>query len=492
MRSRHPVLKKTVSFLASPDLRRKWDNLQMPGDGRYQPEELRAFLGYDNWASWLIIVEWFWMQTLAEIGVMPAKDAKLLTKERLFRLIGLITTSMQDWEEERNTKHDILALLNLMRKYLPKALRKWLHFCATSYDIINTAYALQAVMTYETVFWPKLREVDEVWRRQIAEYADTLQAGRTHLQTALPVTVGFWLAGLHSRFVDCAKEALFRAWQIPGKFSGAVGTYASQKVFADSREAEKILLEKMLGLPVAKISTQITPPEGMARYYFELVLLSGSMANLGEDVRLLQSSQFGELVTASSSSSAMPHKTANPIAAENDAGMHVSVIAESTKVMTTLVSDLQRDLRWSNVMRSYSAAMVYCFQQIKTTGRILKSLEVNAGRCRQNFDVAGKLVVAELLHLALQKSGYSDTHHFVNKVIAPSAAKSGNNLLTEIEQYMENYPGADNSAYISQLKDHWQPAKGEVAHYLEHPEEYIGYAREIATEELDNKLEALA
>ncbi|EKE25090.1 MAG: hypothetical protein ACD_5C00299G0003, partial [uncultured bacterium] len=29
-------------------------NLYMPGDGRYQPEELKAFLGYDQWVSWLI------------------------------------------------------------------------------------------------------------------------------------------------------------------------------------------------------------------------------------------------------------------------------------------------------------------------------------------------------------------------------------------------------------------------------------------------------
>ncbi|MEK7494363.1 MAG: hypothetical protein AAB615_00655, partial [Patescibacteria group bacterium] len=46
-------------------------NLQMPGDGRYQPEELRSFLGYDQQASWLILVEYEWLQVLCELGVIP-------------------------------------------------------------------------------------------------------------------------------------------------------------------------------------------------------------------------------------------------------------------------------------------------------------------------------------------------------------------------------------------------------------------------------------
>jgi len=63
----------------------------------------------------------------------------------------------------------------------------------------------------------------------------------------------------------------------------------------------------------------------------------------------------------------MPHKRANPVVAENNCGMHVDVMAEFMKVMMTLVSDLQRDLRWSCVMRSYSACMTYGYQQLINT-----------------------------------------------------------------------------------------------------------------------------
>lgn len=455
-------------------------NLQMPGDGRYQPDVLMPYLGYDQWARWLVIVEWFWMEALARSGAIPKKDIKgNMGKADFYQVLCHITTTKQD-KEEKNTKHDILALLNLMRKQLPAPLHKWLHFCGTSYDIINTAYALQAKETFGKIFWPKLKEVDELWRNRIAEYADTLQAGRTHLQTAIPITVGFWLAALHNRFVQTARRVRTLSRKIPGKFSGAVGTYASQRVLINGISAEDMLMN-ILGLPGSEISTQITPPEGMARFYFELVLLSGALANLGEDVRILQSSQFGELMSESSSSSAMPHKKGNPIVAENVAGMHETVKAEFQRVTGTLVSDLQRDLRGSSVMRGASAIMVYVYQQLLATERILKSMTIDKKQCGKNFAVASKFVVAELLHLALQMYGVPNTHHIVHKEVVPKAAKSSKNLYEVMVNYVGDYSGIPEDAW-HRLK------RSNIIPYLTSPEKYLGDAVEIARREAKNKL----
>lgn len=466
----------------------KGRNLQMPGDARYQPDPLKPYLGYDNWASWLIIVEWFWMVTLAKIGVMPENHARLLTTERLLRLIRRITTKIQDDREYgrdgshdgKGTKHDIIALLELMRQYLPKTLHRYLHMGATSYDIISTAYALQIHYTVNQAFCPMLCDVDKVWRYQIGQNAEVVQAGRTHLQTALPITVGFWLAGLHNRFVSSARRVIDLSLEVPGKFTGAVGTSSAQRVLFKSRKGEKVLME-LLGLPPAEISTQIAPPEGMARFYFELVLLSGALANLGEDVRILQSSQFSEIISASSTSSAMPHKMGNPIAAEQVAGMHTTVQAEFTKVMMNLVSDLGRDLRNSSPMRSYSAVMVYVFQQLKTTLRLLKSMKVDQNRCWENFGVHGKLVVAELLHLALMNQGYPETHAVLNENVVPAAMKSGNSLAIELDRFASE---SDND----ELMKAWQKVPAKIKAILSSPDTYLGDAVKIADNEYRNEL----
>lgn len=477
----HRLLKTVLNEDLPQAAKQKGRNLFMPGDGRYQPEELKPFLGYDMWASFLIIVEWFWLETLATIGVMPAGHAALLTRERLMRLLTRITTTKQD-AVEKLTKHDILALLQLMRQYLPKTLHKYLHLGATSYDIICTAYALILRLTFTQVFWPKLREVDHIWREKIKQYADVVQAGRTHLQTALPVTVGFWLANLHHQYIDSAQNAHKLALEVPGKFTGAVGTSAALKVMLNGQEKQaEATLMNFLELKPAEYSTQITPPQDTARFYFELVLLSGVLGNLGEDVRILQSSQFGEIISAGSSSSTMAHKKANPILAEQDCGMHVNVTAEFMKVALTLVSDLQRDLRWSSVMRSFSAAMVYSYQQITTTKRLLDSLAIDPVRIQDNFQKEAHLVMAELLHLCLQKQGYAGTHELVNKTIVPTAAQSGNNLAYEMVLHLQETPN-------KKLKRAWKLMSDSSLFLLRHPEEYIGNALELTRAEVENEL----
>ena len=255
-------IEEVIEFIAN--MKQGKRNWFMPGDGRYQPKELKPFLGYDQWAVWLAVVEWFWMQELASMKKIPARDAKLLTKERLFRMLDRITTTKQDLVE-KETKHDILALRQLVAQALPKGLNRWLHLGATSYDIISTGYALQAKAVFEAVFWPKLKEVDNVFLERIEENAEVLQAGRTHLQTALPVTVGFWLAGLHNRFIRNARKLKERSQKLEGKFSGAVGTYAAQKLILEiGSGAIECALMVHLGLKESEISTQIAPQIGRA------------------------------------------------------------------------------------------------------------------------------------------------------------------------------------------------------------------------------------
>lgn len=475
---------QALNFLSEVSLKKR--NLQMPGDGRYQPEKLKPYLGYDQWAGWLIIVEWFWMKVLAFIGEMPKRDAELLTEERLTRMLMSITTTKQD-AVEKITKHDILALLELMRKYLPKRLHRWLHLCATSYDIICTAYALQIKTVFRKVFLPEILELDKLWREKIAENSAVLQLGRTHLQTALPITVGFWLSGLHNRFYKCGMKAFDLSEKVPIKFSGAVGTYASQRVLLKSMAGEGELA-RALGLPAAEVSTQITPPEGAARFYHELVLLSGALANLGEDARILQSSQFGEITSESSTSSAMSHKDSNPIAAENIAGMHVSVVAEFSKIMLTLVSDLQRDLRWSNVMRSQSAIMVYTFQQILTAKRLLKGLKIKKRGCEDNFEKHGRYVTAELLHLIFQKEGLPNAHELVNKQIIPRAKEASADLNFLLDYYSYSDFPSDPAASEQAIKIWKRVRESEPALMLGTPRKYIGDAIKISEREAKNKL----
>lgn len=455
-------------------------NLQMPGIPRYQPADLRPYLGYDQEAGWRIIVSWFWLLALAKHGEIPEKEARLLKPALLKKLLVSITETEVAALEPRMGGHDIMALLALMREYLPKSLHRWLHETLTSYDVICTAYALQAKHTFLDVFEPKMKEVDELWRGHIATTQDVLQIGRTHLQDALPLTVGCWLSILHNRFVANAHEARRRVHEIPGKSSGAVGTSAALRALGIQGDPEAMLLE-MLGLPPAKPSTQITQPEGLEGFYHAIMLISAVLANLGDDVRHLQASAIAEVISASSTSSSMSHKGANPVAAEQMDGMHISVRCEYYKVVEVLNSTLQRTLVNSSVMRSFPVILVLTYQQFLSTQRVFNSLRVNEAQCWKNFQHAGKLVVAELLHLSLQTAGYPHAQEFVNQRVVPSALASGTNLREEMNAIVKQ-------STDKQLERIWRKLPKRVLRFLEHPDAYLGDAVEIARAETNNAL----
>jgi adenylosuccinate lyase len=476
----HVSINEAVAMLAN--MLPKGRNLQMSGDPHYQPEALRPYLGYDNRTGWLVLVEWFWMVTLAFFNIIPKEHAALLTPELLQKLLRIKMTDVTKIEREV-TRHDILALLRLMRRILPKELHRYLHFGCTSYDIICTAYALQAMYTFRNVLYPMSQGIDLLWRKHIATYEEQLQNGHTHLQIALPVTVGCWLTPLHSRFVKSVRRASRLSRKIPGKFSGAVGTSAAiRALFGDIPLEQKAL--EILTLPSPQRCTQVTQPEDLARFYYEITLVSAALANLGDDVRHLQMTEVGEVVSASSTSSTMSHKTSNPIAAEQVEGMHISVRCEDDKITQTLNSTLQRVLTGSNVMRSYSAVMVFTYQQFETTHRLLRTFAVDGKRCDRNFIEYGRLSVAELLHLALQWEGILDPHSLVNKKIVPRSRMSGQNLREEMDLYARR-------TRSKVLRDAWANVSADIKEQLQYPETYLGDAVSMAQAETRNELLAL-
>jgi len=461
-------------------------NLTMPGQSHYQPTLLPPYLGYDQWACYCALVEWVWLLTLGQHKIMPKGVAKLLTPA-LFRhiVLNLSTTAMTKLEREK-THHDIIALTELMSTLLPEPLRKWLHFGLTSYDVMCTAYAVQLRVAHKYAFAPLAREVDEVWRERIAEYASAPRLGLTHLQAAIPVTVGSWLGKLHHSFVGSARSAEALVQKIPGKFSGAVGNRAGLSILFGAEKARQLERSALraLGLPEPVPCHQETPPEPTSRFYDSVVSISAVLANLGDDIRHLQSTWVGEVQTPGSRSSAMPHKRGNPIGSENTVGMYRSVVGEKVKQLLNQTTNLERDLCDSSVMRGYSAMLVFTAYQLNTMKGVLDKLQFVTKRAEQNLKRFGKIVSAEALHLALKLEGETGTHAFLNEVLVPKALRRNQTIFQVAEAYANN---PKHSAF----KAVWGEVLGkhpELAGVLKHPETYLGTSAEDAHEEWKNVL----
>ena len=399
----------------------------LPGNPRYQPKALRETFGYENLYKEAIRVELTVLETLGDIGVIPKKDMKLLTptvKEKVFA----ITTSQIDKLEREVTKHDVRALVHLIQDKLPKSLRPWVHVPLTSNDVLSTSQALLFKKAHNDLK-PLLESLIKQFASITEEHANTLQVGRTHGQHALPITVGFWTASILNRVISNAKRMDDSAEKIAGKLSGAVGSYNAQVALSIEKKSgrktfEGRVLEK-LGLHVAPISTQISPPEPLADYLFATTLLSATLAQFGRDCRHLMRSEIGEVAEEFAKgqvgSSTMAHKR-NPISFENLEGMYLRTKNEFGKLLDTLISEHQRDLVGSSVVRDYPIITVNVAQQLETLLRkdkagksFLERMTFDTASLNKNFELNASKMMAEPVYIAMQMAGYKkDAHELVN------------------------------------------------------------------------------
>lgn len=459
-------------------------NIMLPGNPRYQPKQLVPFFGYDSLYRPVVEVEVATLETLAEIGVIPPHDMKLLTREKREQLTQIVTTEVD--RVERETKHDIRALVRIMQEVVGPRLGRWIHVPLTSYDPLATARVLQFKRAHEQVVMLSVLELMQVLADRVRVFADVLQIGRTHGQHALPITVGFWLATILDRIMRNLLAMDYHAEAFEGKISGAVGAHNAQYALGfadlcgDVSFEERVLMK--LGIKPAPISTQILPPEGLAYYLFSCTMMTASLAQLGRDGRNLMRSEIAEIGepfgATQVGSSTMAHKR-NPIKFENLEGMHKKTLGEFLKVKLTLISEHQRDLTDSSVARDFPIVVVNLQQQLNTLLRRdeagtpwLSRVTVNEAALERNFEASSKVILAEPIYIALQMAGYEgDAHELVNRTLMPLVQSTNMPLFEALVEY-----AAENE----QVSEALERIPSQVCDLLGRPWDYVGDAAERA------------
>jgi adenylosuccinate lyase len=103
------------------------------------------------------------------------------------------------YAEEEKTRHNIRALVNVLKTKVPPETAPLVHLGATSVDILDTALSYRMRGVTEAVVLPQLKKLECLLCDFVEREAETPQVGRTHGQHAVPITVGFALAEYVSR-----------------------------------------------------------------------------------------------------------------------------------------------------------------------------------------------------------------------------------------------------------------------------------------------------
>ena len=93
---------------------------------------------------------------------------------------------------EKEIKHDIASLVRALSEVCGSS-GAYVHLGATSYDIVDTANALQ-LKDAEDIIEKKLADLKAILQKKAAQHKETVMIGRTHGQHALPITLGFKFA----------------------------------------------------------------------------------------------------------------------------------------------------------------------------------------------------------------------------------------------------------------------------------------------------------
>ncbi|HEY7922743.1 MAG TPA: lyase family protein, partial [Vicinamibacteria bacterium] len=150
---------------------------------RYGSPEMRAI--WDDRATiqrWLD-VEAALARVQAELGIVPKAAARAIA--RAARVDRIDLRAMR--REFDTTWNPVVPLVNALRARLPRRAAAWVHWGATSKNVIDTATTLQIKASCDVVL-RQLDAVESAVARLARRHRDTLMAGRTHGQHALPVT----------------------------------------------------------------------------------------------------------------------------------------------------------------------------------------------------------------------------------------------------------------------------------------------------------------
>ncbi len=344
----------------------------------------------------------------------------------------------------------------------------------TSYDVLDTARVLQFREAFQLSLNPSLIEIQKNFIDLIRENNEKIQIGRTHGQHALPITVGFWLATILSRIFNGWEKLTQAQANLKGKISGAVGAYNAQDSFKMDN-FEYLTLDR-LNLKASKISTQILPPENFSDFLYACLCTSAALGQFGRDCRHLMRSEIGEVAeffeAGQIGSSTMSQKR-NPINFENLEGMFLRNRAEFIKVTDVLISEHQRDLVGSSIMRDFPIIIINLQQQLDVLNRkkedktFLERITFNEENLEKNFRLNANYILAEPIYLALQLYGYEgDAHKLINE-LTPIAQKNKTSLLFQLTKLAEN---------DEKLNEVIMTIPFDLRELLKNPKEYTGAA----------------
>jgi 3-carboxy-cis,cis-muconate cycloisomerase len=363
----------------------------------FKDDEISGLFDDGAFLRAMLVVEGALARVEAGLGIIPASAG-----ERISEICKTVDLDQQ--QIGQGTQRDgvpVISLVRGIREAVGKDAAPYVHWGATTQDIVDTATVLQ-IRSAIRIMEQRLVELIDGLADLADRHRTTVMAGRTLGQQALPITFGFKVAGWLAPLLRHQKRlAGQRAGLLQLQFGGAVGTLAP---FGANGLAvmQALSRELNLTLPVMPWHSQ---RDGFGEFAGWLSMLTGSLAKMAQDIILLAQNEVGEVMESGAAdrggSSAMPHKR-NPIVSE--------LVIAAARTNASLLAAMHNAMiqEHERATHGWQVEWLTFSQMIQLTGGALKNalflarnLKVNAKQMRRNLERTNYLVLTEAAVQAL-------------------------------------------------------------------------------------------
>ena len=370
----------------------------------FSTDEMRRIWSDESWVQKWLDVEAALAQAQGELGVIPRDKAQSIVEHADAALIDV--PSIGEYFKSSIT---LVPLLKAFKAALPGDVGEFVHWGATSQDIMDTALVLLERESHEVI----VRDMKACLKYALAlaqKYRNTAMAGRTHVVHAIPITFGYkaavWADEL-GRGIERLEEIEKRFFV--GEMSGAVGTLASEP--EKGLETQERVMQ-ILGLKTPVIAWHVAR-DNQAEFISVLALCAGTLGRINHEIFTLQRTEILELeepfFAGKVGSSTMPHKR-NPAVLENVLALCRGVRSIAPLMTEAMINENERD--WSCFISEWEAIPRACHLMacaLQKSRNILENLIVYPEHMERNLNAQKGLMMSEcvMMHLAGKLGRYT-------------------------------------------------------------------------------------
>ncbi len=364
----------------------------------------------EAWLRAMLEVEAALARSQARLGLVPVEHAEVITKAAEAGGLDVVALA----RASRAAANPVVALVpafTALVAAVDPAAAEHVHRGSTSQDVLDSAAMLIARRVLAQVDGD-LSRVAAALAALAEEHRDTLVAGRTLAQHAVPTTFGLKAAGWMQLVLDAlARVRSVASAGLPASLGGAAGTLAAYGEFAELEGGlalhgvELIApFAEELGLaePVLPWHTVRTPIADLGAV---LSFVTGALGKFAVDVQTLSRTEIGEVAEPAAegrgASSAMPQKR-NPVLATLIASAARQVPALSLVLAQSMVAEDERPAgAWHAEWQALREALRLAGGAAFTAVELAEGLEVDTDRMLANIGITQGAIVAERLAVAL-------------------------------------------------------------------------------------------